>query len=152
MKFLHEPLLLRRALSSLINGPVVLPRTIESSTMTTRLFNTFSLMTLYFNATPCLRRESVGSINVRPIYRFLMKPSLYGIPLARANPIAAGIGRIWYRNNYICFNRSFCRQILSQPAAYLVNTTSIPRNCQVWKNTHVRMYKTLSFQRLLMLG
>ena len=48
-------------------------------------------MTLNFMPTPRLRNESVGSMKVRPTNLFLTNPSLYGSPLARENPIAAGM-------------------------------------------------------------
>ena len=69
---------------------VVLPRTIESSTTTTRLPAT-SASGLNFKRTPSRRSSWSGWMNVRPMYRFLISPSLNGIPSARENPIAAGV-------------------------------------------------------------
>ena len=51
----------------------------------------FSGNALNFMATPRSRIRVVGSIKVLPIYRFLIRPSLYSIPLWRENPTAAGI-------------------------------------------------------------
>src|SRR5256885_2183241 len=67
---------------------VVLPRTIESSTTTTRLPAT-SASGLNFKRTPSRRSSWSGWMNVRPMYRFLISPSLNGMPSARENPIAA---------------------------------------------------------------
>ncbi len=69
---------------------VVVPRTIESSTTTSRLPAMFSRSGLSFMRTPRLRRSWLGAMKVRPMYRFLTRPSPYGRPLTRAKPCAAG--------------------------------------------------------------
>ncbi len=53
--------------SNWTRGPAVLPRTMESSTMTTRCPCRFCSSGLNFMATPILRNWSVGSMKVRPI-------------------------------------------------------------------------------------
>ncbi len=70
---------------------LVVPRTIESSTMTTRLPSTILRTGDSFIFTPCSRSSCEGWMNVRPTYRFLIKPNSYGIPDCSAKPIAAEI-------------------------------------------------------------
>ena len=53
--------------TSLTSGPAVVPRTSESSIMTTRLPARFSARALNFSATPRSRMSWVGSMNVRPM-------------------------------------------------------------------------------------
>jgi hypothetical protein len=69
---------------------IVVPRTIESSTTTTRLPATSS-SGLNLSLIPCSRSPWSGWMKVRPTYRFLISPSVNGMPDARAKPIAAGV-------------------------------------------------------------
>ena len=52
---------------SLTSGPAVVPRTSESSIITTRLPARFSDRALNLSATPRSRISCVGSMNVRPM-------------------------------------------------------------------------------------
>src|SRR5437870_4325708 len=61
----------------------------ESSTTTRRLPRMASGSELSFSFTPRCRRAGVGSMNVRPMYRFLINPSPKGMPESSANPWAA---------------------------------------------------------------
>ncbi len=67
---------------------MVVPRTMLSSTSTMRR----PLMTeptgLSLMRTPLVRCSWSGMMNVRWMYRFFMRPSAMGIPLALANPLA----------------------------------------------------------------
>ena len=63
---------------------VVVPRTIESSTTTSRLPRTSSRSGLSFMFTPRWRIDWLGWMKVRPAYRFLTIPSRYGMPDASA--------------------------------------------------------------------
>ena len=62
----------------------VVPRTMESSTITTLLPLTIDLTGESFIFTPFSRRDWVGRMNVRPTYLLLIKPISYGRPLASA--------------------------------------------------------------------
>ena len=53
---------------------VVVPRTIESSTTTTRLPAMFSRSGLSLRRTPLARSAWVGAMKVRPMYRFFTRP------------------------------------------------------------------------------
>ncbi len=53
--------------TSFTSGPAVVPRTSESSIITTRLPSRFSRRALNFSATPRSRMSCVGSMNVRPM-------------------------------------------------------------------------------------
>ena len=61
-------------------GPVVVPRTIESSTTTTRLPARTSGNGLNFSRTEASREVCPGWMKVRPTYRFLISPSRNGSP------------------------------------------------------------------------
>ena len=62
----------------------VVPRTIESSTSTTRLPLTIVRTAESFMRTPFSRSSCEGWMNVRPMYLFLISPISYGRPLASA--------------------------------------------------------------------
>lgn len=66
--------------SSFIMGEMVLPLTIESSMITTRLPLKLSDRTPNFFATPSCRNLIFGWIKVLPTYRFLQSTSTYGSP------------------------------------------------------------------------
>jgi hypothetical protein len=68
---------------------VVVPRTTESSTSTTRLPSTTSAMMFSFIATARSRCAWPGRMNVRPTKRFGTIPSSNGMPDSRWNPTAA---------------------------------------------------------------
>ena len=58
----------------------VVPRTMESSTSSTLLPANSSAIAFSFRRTFLRRICCPGMMNVRPTYRFLMKPSRYGSP------------------------------------------------------------------------
>ena len=62
----------------------VVPRTMESSTSTTRLPLTIVRTAESFMRTPFSRSSCEGWMNVRPMYLFLISPISYGRPLASA--------------------------------------------------------------------
>ena len=62
----------------------VLPRTMESSTTTSRLPATTDFSGLSFRRMPSWRIVSEGWMNVRPTYEFLTSPLPNGIPEASA--------------------------------------------------------------------
>ena len=61
----------------------VVPRTMESSTSTTRLPSTAARRGFSFKSTACSRWAWVGKIKLRPMYRFFTKPVAMGMPLSR---------------------------------------------------------------------
>ena len=76
--------------SSATSGCGVWPSTTGSWRATIRLPDT-SATGGYLSRIPCRRSSWSGWMNVRPTYRFLISPSLNGIPVAREKPIAAGV-------------------------------------------------------------
>src|SRR5215831_16656582 len=77
-----------RRITSMMRRDVV-PRTIESSTATTRLPRSDRRSGFSFSITPASRRDWSGWMNVRLMYLDLISPSRNGMPDSSAYPMAA---------------------------------------------------------------
>src|SRR3954453_10258624 len=115
---------------------VVVPRTIESSTTTSRLPAMFSRSGLSLRRTPRSRSRWSGRMKVRPMYRFLTSTWPYGMPLWRGGrpraggpPPGAPLGRrqprVGYPHDHVGLDRVLLGQQLAHADAGAVHLFAV---------------------------